>query len=102
LTLEAKPQVLSQGEVLLHIHGTLRALEGTSLNGIPIIDNQEFVTDLSVPPDVTTVVVNNLSETETRTVQGFAGFAPTDSGLNRQTTELLVTLTPHLTRQNTR
>jgi len=102
LTLEAKPQVLSQGEVLLHIHGTLRALEGTSLNGIPIIDNQEFITDLSVPPDVTTVVVSNLSETETRTVQGFAGFAPTDSGLNRQTTELLVTLTPHLTRQNTR
>ena len=96
LTIEAKPQVGFAGDVLLQIHGTMRALDGTSLNSIPIIDNQEFVSSLSVPPGVTTVVVSNLSKTEARTVEGFASLMPTDSGLDQQTSELVVTLTPHL------
>jgi hypothetical protein len=98
LTLEAKPQVRSDREVLLHLHGTFRSLAGTSLNGIPIIDNQEFMSDLSVPAGVTAVVVSNLSRTEARTVRGLVDFVPTDNGLNQQTAELVVTLTPHLTR----
>jgi general secretion pathway protein D len=97
LSIEARPQVRFEGEVLLQIHGIMRALDGTSLNGIPIIDNQEFVSSLSVPAGVTTVVVSNLSQTEARTIQGFASLLPTNSGLDQQTSELVVTLTPHLT-----
>jgi general secretion pathway protein D len=96
LTIEAKAQVRFEGEVLLQIHGIMRALDGTSLNSIPIIDNQEFVSSLSVAAGATTVVVSNLSKTEARTVEGFAGLMPTDSGLDQQTSELVVTLTPHL------
>jgi general secretion pathway protein D len=98
LTLEAKPHVTVGGEVLLHIHETFRSLDGTSLNGIPIIDNQEFVSDLSVPAGMTTVMVSNLSSSETRTIQGFAALAPTNGGLDQQGSALVITVTPRLTR----
>lgn len=102
LTLEVKPQVVSEGEVLLQLHQTVRALAGSSLNGIPVLENQEFVSALSVPSGVTTVVVSDLSNTETRTVQGFGAIAPADRELNQQSSALVVTVTPHLIRARSR
>jgi general secretion pathway protein D len=99
LTLEAKPLVRLQGDVLLQIHGIIRALNGTSLNDIPILANQEFVSSLSVPSGVTTVVVSNLSLTQARTVEGLVNFVPTDNDLDQQTQELVVTFTPRVTRK---
>jgi general secretion pathway protein D len=98
LTLEAKPHIELGGEILLHLHEIFRSLDGSSLNSIPILDNQEFVADLSVPAGVTTVVVSNLSQSETRTAQGLANFAPTASSKNLQTSDLVITITPVLTR----
>ena len=98
LTLEAKPHVTVAGEVLLHLHESFRSLEGTSLNGIPIIDSQEFVSDLAVPAGMTTVMVSNLSSSETRTIQGFAALAPTNGDLDQQGSALVITVTPSLTR----
>ena len=98
LTLEAKPHINLVGSVLLHLHETFRSLNGTTINSIPEIDNQEFVTDLSIPAGFTTVVVSNLSRTETRTAQGFANFVPSASGRNQQTSDLVVTITPTITR----
>jgi general secretion pathway protein D len=98
LTLEAKPHIEAGDEVLLHVHETFRSLDGTSLNSIPIIDNQEFRADLSVPAGVTTVVVSSLSRTETRTAQGLIDSVPTNSNRNQQTSDLVVTITPILTR----
>ncbi len=98
LTLEAKPHVAAGGEVSLRVHETFRSLDGTSLNSIPIIDNQEFISDLSVPAGMTTVVVSDLSSSETRTIQGFAALAPTDGGLDQEGSELVITVTPRLTR----
>ena len=101
LTVEVKPQVLANDEVLLQLHQTVRSLAGSSLNGIPVLENQEFVSALSVPPGITTVVVSDLSNTETRTVEGF-GVAPTSHELNQQRSTLVVTLTPHLARVSRR
>jgi general secretion pathway protein D len=98
LTLEAKPHIESGNEVLLHLHETFRSLDGTSLNNIPVIDNQEFRADLSVPAGVTTVVVSSLSRSETRTAQGLVDSVPTNSSRNQQTSDLVVTITPILTR----
>jgi general secretion pathway protein D len=98
LVLEAKPHIEAGGEVSLHLHETFRSLDGTGVDSIPILDNQEFVSDLSVPAGVTTVVVSSLSRTETRTAQGLVSFLPTDSAKNQQTSDLVVTITPILTR----
>jgi type II secretory pathway component GspD/PulD (secretin) len=100
LILEAKPHIEFGNEVLLHIHESFRSLDGTSLNSIPVIDNQEFRADLSVPAGVTTVVVSNLSVNETRTAQGLLGSVPTNSSRNQQTSDLVVTITPLLTRSS--
>src|SRR3984885_6165322 len=70
-----------------------------SLDTIPVIDNEEFVSDISVQGGNTTVIVSNLSRTETRTAQGFINFIPTDNARNHQTSELVVTITPVITRE---
>ena len=67
-----------------------------------VLENQEFVSALSVPSGITTVVASDLSNTETRTVEGFGAIAPTDYELNQQSSALMVTLTPYLIRARSR
>jgi general secretion pathway protein D len=98
LGLEATPHVVSADEVSLHIHEVIRALHGTSINGIPVIDNQEFSSDLTVPTGVTTVVVSNLSRTETLATQGIIDHIPTDLSREQDDSDLLITITPVMTR----
>jgi general secretion pathway protein D len=100
ITLEAQPHIAANGEVLLHLHEVVRSLDGAVINSIPVLDNQEFVADLSVPAGATTVVVSNLSSTDARTIQGLAALLPTNGARNRQNAELVITLTPVLTRAN--
>jgi type II secretory pathway component HofQ len=98
VTLEAKPHIDKDGTVSLHLHETVRSLAGSSLNGIPVIANQDVVSDLSVPSGETTVVMSNLSRTESGTIQGLTSVFPTDTSRDQQFFELVITLTPRLTR----
>jgi len=98
LTLEAKPQVLANKEVLVHLHETIRSLAGTSLNNIPILDNQDVSTDLSIPGGVTTVLVSNLNRSETLATQGIANAITTDSSRDMTESQLVITITPVVTR----
>jgi Flp pilus assembly secretin CpaC len=98
LLLEAKPHIVSDKEVLLHLHETIRSLQGSSLNTIPILDNQEFSSDLSVATGVTTVVVSNLSHTEALATQGVIDSITTNSSRNTDDSELVITITPIITR----
>jgi general secretion pathway protein D len=98
LTLEAKLQVVADKEVLVHLHETIRSLAGTSLNNIPILDNQEVSTDLSIPGGVTTVLVSNLNRSETLATQGVVDAIPTDSSRDMTESQLVITITPVVTR----
>jgi hypothetical protein len=98
LTLEAKLQVVADKEVLVHLHETIRSLAGTSLNNIPILDNQDVSTDLSIPGGVTTVLVSNLNRSETLATQGIADAITTDSSRDVTESQLLITITPVITR----
>ena len=98
LLLEAKPKIVSDKEVLLHLHETIRSLQGSSLNTIPILDNQEFSSDLSVAAGVTTVVVSNLTHTETLATQGVMDSITTNSSRDTNDSELVITITPIITR----
>jgi len=100
LTLEAKPHVLAGQEVLVHLHETFRALNGVSLNNIPIIDNREISTDLTVPEGVTTVLVSNLSRTETLETEDLLGVVPSNASRDQVGSQLVITVTPTLTRTN--
>jgi Flp pilus assembly secretin CpaC len=98
LTLEAKPQVLANKEVLVHLHETIRSLAGISLNNIPILDNQDVSTDLSIPDGVTTVLVSNLNRSETLATQGVVDAITTDSSRDMTESQLVITITPVVTR----
>jgi general secretion pathway protein D len=98
LLLEAKPHIVSDKEVLLHLHETIRSLQGSSLNTIPILDNQEFSSDLSVAAGVTTVVVSNLTRTEALATQGVIDSITTNSSRDTNDSELVITITPIITR----
>ena len=100
LTLEAKPQVLADKEVLVHLHETIRSLAGTSLNNIPLLENQEVSTDLSIPDGVTTVLVSNLNRSETLATQGITDAITTDNSKDVTESQLVITITPAVTRMN--
>ena len=96
--MEAKLQVVADKEVLVHLHETIRSLAGTSLNNIPILDNQDVSTDLSIPGGVTTVLVSNLNRSETLATQGVVDAIPTDSSRDMTESQLVITITPVVTR----
>jgi type II secretory pathway component GspD/PulD (secretin) len=98
LTLEASAHLEADDEVLVHLHETIRSLAGSSLNEIPILDNQEVATDLSVAAGVTTVLVSNLSKSEALATQGLMGLIPTDASKETTDSQLLITITPVVTR----
>jgi len=99
LTLEASAHLEADDEVLVHLHETIRSLAGSSLNDIPILDNQEVATDLTVAAGMTTVLISNLSKSETRATQKFLGLIPMDSSRDTTDSQLLITITPVVTRR---
>ena len=98
LTLEAKPHVLAGREVLVHLHETIRSLAGTSLNDIPILDNEEILSDLTIPDGVTTVLVSDLSRTESLAMQGIFDSVPMNDSRDLTESQLVITITPIVTR----
>jgi hypothetical protein len=101
-TLEAKAHRMADDSILLHLHQVISGLHGSSLNNIPVLDNQEFTTDLSVPNGATAVIVSNLSRTETRATQGIAASINTSSSASVDDSKLIITVTPHITRERIR
>jgi hypothetical protein len=89
LTVEAKARRMAGREVAVHLHETIRSLAGTMLNDIPVMNNDEVVTDLTIPEGVTTVVVSNLSRTDAVDLVGL-----TDAERNLNSARLLITVTP--------
>ena len=94
LTVEAKPRLIAGREVAVHVHETIRSLAGSTLNDIPVMNNDEVVTDLTIPDGVTTVVVSNLSRTDAVELVGV-----TDAERNLNSARLLITITPVVKRQ---
>lgn len=99
LTLEAKAHIEKGDVIVLHLHEIVRGLNGSSINNIPVLDTQEFSSDLSVPADASSVVVSNLSKTQARAIQGLFGAIPTNPSLTVNDSELVVTVTPIITRR---
>lgn len=96
VTLQVGAQVAGPTAVNLRVHQTIRSLNGTTLNGIPEIDNQEISTSLSVPGNGSALLLSNLSQTQAKAIRGFASFFPTESALDSSTSELLLIVTPIL------
>lgn len=106
LTLKATPVVQLSGQVTLHLDLKLEALQGASIDGIPILTNTSFTSDVTVADGATATLVTNLTTNEASAVTGIPGLSDLPGfqsapDLLRTTdrNQLVMLLTPHIVRR---
>ena len=104
LTVKAKPQIHSTGDVSLELELSIRSLGATSLNGVPIINNRQYKGSITLSDGEPAVVAGSVTRNDTFSMNGIPGFGSVP-GLNRIMTsnsrqedqdELLLVITPHV------
>ncbi len=105
---KATPSLHPNGEVTLQLEFEIRALAGSSVNGIPVISNRTLSQTVRVKEDETTLIGGLTDSQETRSITGLPGFAEIPGGLgyafgnrnnSRADTELLILITPRRLRR---
>ncbi|MBW4028233.1 MAG: hypothetical protein HIU93_12660 [Acidobacteria bacterium] len=106
LTLKATPVVQLSGQVTLHLDLKIEALQGTSLDGIPVLTDTSFTSDVTVADGATATLVTNLTTNEASAVTGIPGLSDLPGfqsapDLLRTTdrSQLVMLLTPHIVRR---
>jgi type II secretory pathway component GspD/PulD (secretin) len=93
-------------EVTLQLEFEIRALSGSSVNGIPIISNRTLTQTVRVKEDEPTLIGGITDTEETRAITGLPGFAEIPGvgyafgqrNNSLQDTELLILITPRRLR----
>ena len=104
LTLKATPQVLRTGEVSVKLDFKIEALGSGSINTLPILNNRQLTSTVTIPPGQTAMLASEVTSNELRAITGLPflseipGFQSTDKNTEKDRTELLITLTPHIVR----
>jgi hypothetical protein len=105
--IKATPTLHPNDEVTLQLDFEIRALAGSSINGIPIITNRTLSQTVRIKEEEPTVITGLLDDEETRTLTGLPGFANFPGpagylfgqrGTTVQDTEMLILITPHKLR----
>jgi general secretion pathway protein D len=97
LTLEVKPRVEENDEVVLQMREVIRTLHGASSSD-PVFDNIEYSSTIAVPAGSTTVIVGATASTRKIVRQGLIPGTPTDAQKGTDDSQLLVTITPVIRR----
>lgn len=105
LTLKATPKVMRSNDVALTIDLKIVALGGSSLNDIPILDNQQISGVLTMKAGETAVLLSDLSRSESRALSGLPGVSDipglqdvSDIQKNQNVARLLILVTPSVVR----
>jgi len=106
LNVKAKPTIHGNGDVSLDLDLSIRALEGTSVNGIPVISNRSYKGQVTLQDGESAVVAGYITKTEQGTRDGIPAFgqfpglrAVTSSNQKDENyNELLVVVTPHIVK----
>jgi general secretion pathway protein D len=107
LTLKATPVVQRSGAIKMHIDLKIEALSGGSQNNIPILNNQQFISDVTVDDGDTAVMVSSLTKNESASISGLPelgelpGFqtATADKTTMTDSSNLILLITPRVTRR---
>jgi general secretion pathway protein D len=107
LTLKATPTVQKSGAIVMHLDLKIEALSGNSLSNIPILNSQQFASDVTVDDGETALLASTISSTESAAISGWPGLgelpgfqtATSDNVKNVDSSELLLLVTPHVTRR---
>ncbi len=104
--IKATPTLHPNNEVTMLLEFEIRALTGSSVNGIPVLSNRTLTQTVRVKLDETTLIGGLTDTEETRSITGLPGFAETPiAGYlfggrqhSLQDTELLILVTPRKLR----
>jgi general secretion pathway protein D len=105
LSFKAKPYIQKDKEVTLVLNLKITSLQGTELNSIPILDNQEYSAILTLRDGASAVVVSSLSRQQSRAVTGIPGLSEipgfqstTNADSETDFSDLAIVITPHVIR----
>jgi Flp pilus assembly secretin CpaC len=104
--IKATPTLHPNDDVTLQLEFEIRALAGSSINGIPIITNRTISQTVRIKQEMPTILSGLLDNEETRTITGLPGFANLPGvgylfgqrNNTAQDTEMLILITPHKLR----
>jgi general secretion pathway protein D len=107
LTLKATPTVQKSGAIKLHIDLKIEALTGGAVNNIPILNSQQFASDVTIDDGDTTMMVSSLSKSDAASIGGLPGIselpgfqtATADTTTAVDSSSLILLITPHVTRR---
>ncbi|MGA7318537.1 MAG: hypothetical protein WBX22_31740 [Silvibacterium sp.] len=106
LSLKVKPYVQKQRDVTLNLDLKIDSLSGTTLNGNPVLDNQQYTSIITLREGESALVVSAMSKQQSRAVTGVPGLSDLpgfQSTTNNQTendvSDLLILVTPHIVRE---
>ena len=106
LTLKVTPRIERSDGVALKIDLKIQALQGASLNGLPVLTNRSYTADIVLRHGASALVVGDLSRQESNAVSGTPGLTelPGFSALSSTTKEfdvsnLAILVTPHILRR---
>jgi general secretion pathway protein D len=104
ITLKLTPQILRSDAVFLDLDMKVEALAGSSIDNIPILNNRALKSTITIPVGHTAMLATLVSSNELKALTGLPGlselpgFQGTDQDRQKQSTELLIAITPHIVR----
>ena len=106
ITLEATPVIQNTGRMNLLLNLKIEALGGGSANGIPVLENRQFKSDLTVADGESVLMVSYVSRNEVSAMTGLPGLSelpgfqmPLQDNAERDQNQLVVVVTPHIVRR---
>jgi type II secretory pathway component GspD/PulD (secretin) len=107
ITLKTTPYVQRGGLIRVSIDLKLEALQGTSLDNIPILTSSNFTSDISVPDGNTVIMLSDVTKSQAASISGLPGLGElpgfqetlSDTSREQDSSELIMLITPHLVRR---
>lgn len=105
LQLKVKPYIQKDRDVTLNVELKIDSLAGTSINNIPVLDNQQYTAIITLKPGASALVVSNLTKQQSSAVSGVPGLSElpgfqstTNNNGEDDVSNLLIIITPHIVR----
>lgn len=103
MTLTVTPKIERANHIALNLALKLTALQGTSLNGLPVLTNQSYTANVTDALGSSTLLVSDMTRQESNAVSGIPGLSDlpgfqstTNNQSLQDTSKLVILITPHL------
>ncbi|MGD0734846.1 MAG: hypothetical protein ABR976_06850 [Terracidiphilus sp.] len=105
MTLKATPKVLRNNDVALTIDFKIDALQGSSINGNPILDSRSYSGVITLPQGQGVVIASEVDNQEMKAISGTPGLSEipglsslSNNNVQKSGSTLLIVMTPHVIR----